>query len=106
MVQMIDTWSTEDKKAWNELKEKERNLEIKVKEQLKVKPIKATEDVVRNWKKVNVVRKEALIPKKDYEWFNKKLKDMGMSYNKWVNSKIQELKENKQQNRGMIYEKN
>lgn len=49
--------------------------------------------MIEKWKKENVVRKEALIPKKDYEWFKMKLKSMGISYNRWVNQKIKEFKE-------------
>lgn len=47
--------------------------------------------MIEKWKKENVVRKEALIPKKDYEWFKMKLKSMGISYNRWVNQKIKEM---------------
>lgn len=49
-------------------------------------------DNITKWKKDNIVRKEALIPKENYEWFNKKLNEMGMSYNKWVNEKIKEMR--------------
>ena len=46
---------------------------------------------ITNWKKRNVVRKEALIPIEYYEKFEKELKKMGKSYNKWVKEKIEEI---------------
>lgn len=56
-----------------------------------MKTLKEQYESIQKWKKENVVRKEALIPKKDYEWFKIKLKSMGISYNRWVNQKIKEM---------------
>ena len=56
-----------------------------------MKTLKEQYESIQKWKKENVVRKEALIPKKDYEWFKMKLKSMGISYNRWVNQKIKEM---------------
>lgn len=56
-----------------------------------MKTLKKQSELVKKWKKQNVVRKEALIPKNNYELFEKELKDMGISYNKWVNEKINEM---------------
>jgi hypothetical protein len=56
-----------------------------------LKTLKEQYESIQKWKKENVVRKEALIPKKDYEWFKMKLKSMGISYNRWVNQKIKEM---------------
>jgi hypothetical protein len=58
-----------------------------------MKTLKEQYDLINKWKKKNVVRKVAEIPKKDYEWFNAELQRMGISYNKWVRQKIKELKE-------------
>lgn len=59
-----------------------------------MKTLKEQYESIQKWKKENVVRKEALIPKKDYEWFKMKLKSMGISYNRWVNQKIKEMEKN------------
>ena len=56
-----------------------------------MKTLKEQYESIQKWKKENVVRKEALIPKKDYEWFKMKLKSMGISYSRWVQLKIQEM---------------
>ena len=56
-----------------------------------MKTLKEQYESIQKWKKENVVRKVALIPKKDYEWFKMKLKSMGISYNRWVNQKIKEM---------------
>ena len=59
-----------------------------------MKTLKEQYESIQKWKKENVVRKEALIPKKEYEWFKMKLKSMGISYNRWVNQKIKEMEKN------------
>lgn len=48
--------------------------------------------LINEWKKENVVRKTAEIPKKDYEWFDNELKKMGTNFNKWVKDKIYEMR--------------
>ena len=68
-----------------------------------MKTLKEQYESIQKWKKENVVRKEALIPKKDYEWFKMKLKSMGISYNRWVNQKIKEM-EKLEKNLGGIKE--
>ena len=57
-----------------------------------MKDLKRRYDLINKWKKENTVRKTAEIPKKDYEWFDIELKQMGISYNRWVREKIKEMR--------------